>query len=150
MFKSAIWKFSNPSVRSTYEAMLSPRNADSLLLSSQEQSGDGLTEPVAKLVGQRFSIAFGEELHRRDLVAERMAMRTFICTEKLDSGRSRTRVELDVIIDVPRATQNELIDALGVAKRKCSAWAGPHIKILLKAELKTGRLGLRSLTKSSR
>jgi len=149
MFKSAIWKFSNPSMRSTYEAMLSPRNADSLVLSSQEQSGDGLAEPIAKLVGQCFSIAFGEELHVRGLIAERMAMRTFIGTEKLDSGRSRTRVELDVIIDVPRATQNELIDALGAAKRKCSAWAGPDIKILLKAELKTGRPELRSLTKSS-
>jgi hypothetical protein len=151
LLKSSIWKFSNPPVRSTYEAMLSPRNGDSLVMSSQNQTGNGSTDPIAKSVGQSFSIAFSEELQRKGLIAERVAMRTFIGTEELRSGRSRTRAEIDVIIEVPRATQNELIDALATAKRRCSAWVGPDIKILLKAELKTGRaLELKSLKKSPR
>ena len=148
MLESSIWKFSNPPVRSTYEAMLSPRNGDSLVLSSRDQNGNGSTDPIAKSIGQSFSIAFAGELERRGLIAARVAMQTFIGTEKLGSGRSRTRVEIDVIIEVPRATQNELIEALAVAKHRCSVSVGPDTKILLKAELKTGHaLELRSLRK---
>ena len=148
MLTSSIWKFGNPSVRSTYEAMLSPRNADSLVMSLQDQNGNGSTDPIAKSIGQYLAIAFSEELQRRGLIAERVAMRTFIGAEELGSGRSRTRVEVDVIIEVPRATQNELIDALAAAKRRCWAWAGPDIKILLRAELKTAHtLEVRSLRK---
>lgn len=150
MLKSSIWKFSNAPVRSTYEAMVSPRDAISHVMSAQNQSGNGSTEPVAKLIAECFSIAFSEELEVRGLVAERMAMQTFIGTERLGNGRSRTRVEIDVITEVSRATQNQLIDALASAKRRCSARVGSDIKILLKAELKTNNLGLRSLDKSSR
>lgn len=149
MFKSSIWKFSNPAVKSTYEAMLSPRNGDSLVLSSQDQIGNESTDPIAKSIGQSFSIAFSEELQRRGLIAERVAMRKFIGTEELRSGGSRTRVEIDIIVEAPRANQNELIDALASAKRRCSVWAGAAIKIVLKAELKTDGVGVRSLVNSA-
>ena len=129
--------------------MLSSRDADSLLMSSQTQNGNASADPIAKSIGQNFWVNFSEELRRRGLIAGRVAMRTFICAEELRNGRNRTRVEIDVIIEVPRASQNELIDALTATKRRCSVWVGPDIKILLKAELKTEqapRFG--SLTKS--
>jgi hypothetical protein len=150
MYKSAIWKFSNPPVQSTYEAMLSPRNAASFVMQSQDQSENGFTDPIAKLIAQSFSIAFSHELQVRGLIAERLAIRTIIGSEGMSDGRSRTRVELDVIAEVPRATQNELIDAVHAAKRKCSHLVGPDIKILLKAELKMNRVGVRHPTESSR
>ena len=137
MSKSLIWKFSNPLSRSTCDAMLASRDADSLLMSSQIQNGNTSADPIAKPIGQKFWASFSEELHRRGLIADRVAMRTFICAEELRNGRNRTRVEIDVIIEVPRASQNELIDALTATKRRCSVWVGPDIKILLKAELKT-------------
>ena len=117
--------------------MLSSRDADSLLLSSQTQIGNASADPIAKSIGQNFWVNFSEELHRRGLIADRVATRTFICPEEPRNGRHRTRVELDVIIEVPRASQNELIEALIFAKRRCSLWFGPNIKIFLKAELKT-------------
>jgi len=140
MYKSAIWKFSNLPVKSIYEAMLSRRHDHAMVIQSQDSSGNGFADPIAKLIGQSFLFAFSEELHFRGLVAERLAMRSGIGTEKLCKGRNRTRVELDVVAEVPRATQNQLIDVLSAAKRKCSVLVGPDIKIVLKAELKMGEL----------
>jgi hypothetical protein len=136
--KPASWKFSDSSMRVTYESMISSRNIDSLVMQAQDQFENRSTEPIAKLVGQSFANAFSEELHFRSLVAARMLMRTFTSTEQLASSRHRTRVVLDIIIDVVGATQNELIDALANAKRQCSAQVGLDVKILLKAELKSG------------
>lgn len=135
IYTAPIWKFSDPPVRSSYES-ISPRNVDSPVFESQYQSDDGLTEPIAKLIGQCFLTAFSGELQLRGLIAGRMAMRTSLGIEELRGGRSRTRVELDVVAEVPGATHNQLIDALASAKRRCSADVGLDTKILLKAELK--------------
>jgi hypothetical protein len=140
MYKSEIWKFSNLPVRSIYETMLSPRDDRAMVIQSQDSSGNGFADPIAKLVGQSFLFGFSEELHTLGFIAERLAMRSGIGTEKLREGRNRTRVELDVVVEVPQATQNQLIDALSAAKRKCSAFVGPHVKIVLKAELKMAQL----------
>ncbi len=137
MYKPAIWQFANPLVPTTYDSTLAPfNNADSLVIRWQEQSRRTLTQRQAGLIGQRFSIALSEELLVRGLAAKRTVMRTVINTERLRSGRNRTRVELDVIAHVPKATPSQLIDALSAAKRKCANSAGPGVKILLKAELK--------------
>jgi hypothetical protein len=151
MSESLIWKFSNPLSRSACGATFSSRNADSLLMSSQTQSGNGLADPIAKSIGQHFWVSFSEELQRRGLIAVRVTMRTFICAEKLRSSRSRTRVEIDAVIEAPLASQNELIEALVAAKRTCSRWFGPNVKVLLKAELRTEHtFELTSLAKSAR
>ena len=135
MLKPSIWEFNNPAIKS-YEAMLSLRKGDSVVLSSQGQSEDGSTDPTAKLIGQNFLIALSDELQRRSLITERVVMRTFVGTERIRRRGRRTRVEIDIIIAVPGATKNQLIDALAATKRRCSAWAGPAIKIVLKAELR--------------
>ena len=140
MYKSEIWKFSNLPVRSIYEAMRLPRHDRAIVIQSQDSPHNGFADPIARLVSQSFLFAFSEELHTLGFIAERLAMRSGIGTEKLREGRKRTRVELDVVAEVPRATQNQLIDALSAAKRKCSALVGPHVKIVLKAELKMAEL----------
>jgi len=148
MYKPTIWQFSDLSVRMVNEAS-SPFSADSIVMRSQHLPTDGFTEPISKLIGQRFSIGLSEELHLRGLVANDIAMRAVIAPEEPHLGRSRTRVELVVILQVPRATQNDLIDALVAAKRRCSMSVGPDIKILLRAELKMSESGICSRVKSS-
>lgn len=135
MYQPAIWNFSDPSMRSTYETMTVSRNADSLVMQAKD---DGSSEQIAKLVGQYFSAALSEELNLRGLVGGRTVMQTLISTERLPDDRRRTRVELDVITEVPGATHNELIEVLVTAKDKCSVKIGSDTKILLKAELKSG------------
>jgi len=144
MYKSAIWQFSNPPMKTTYEAMLSRTDADSFVIRSQDRSDNHSTEPTAKLIGQGFSMALCEEIHSRGFAAEQVAMQTVIASEKLPGGRNRIRLELDVIVRVPKATANELIDAVRAAKRRCATIMGRNIKILLKAELKMSKLENRS------
>jgi hypothetical protein len=140
VYKPATWQFSDSSMRFTYESMTSPRNTNSLVMQAEDQFEDGSTEPIAKLVGQCFADAFSEELRLRGLVAGRTVMRTLTSAEELARDRRRTRVVVDVITEASGATQNELIDALASAKQRCSAKVGSDIKILLKAELKSGTL----------
>lgn len=137
MYKSVLWTFSNPGVRSTYDALELRHNGASLVVHSADLSTSTSSEPITTLVGQRFSTALSEELYSRGLSAKRVALRKVIKIEKGGRGRNRTRVELDLIAEVPAATQNDLIDALTAAKRKIQNVVGPNVKILLKAELKT-------------
>ena len=89
-------------------------------------------------------MALCEELNSRGFAAEQVAMQTVIASEKLPGGRNRIRLELDVIVRVPKATANELIDAVRAAKGRCATLMGRNIKILLKAELKMSKLENRS------
>ena len=148
LYQPATWQFSDSSMRFTYESITSPRNTNSFVMQAQDQFDDGSTEPIAKLVGQCFTDAFSEELQLRGLVAGRTVMRTLTGTETLARDRRRTRVVVDVITEASGATQNELIDALAGAKRRCSAKVGSDIKILLKAELKSETFELGFLTDS--
>jgi len=136
MYKPAIWQFSNSAVRTTYDAMVSPLDADLLAMRSQNRSKLGSAGAIVNMIGQCFWIALSEELHLRGFTAERIAIQTTTAIEQLSRDQSRTRVELDVIAQVPNATQNQLIDVLSIAKRRCATLAGRDVKILLKAELK--------------
>src|SRR5438045_7470897 len=105
-----------------------------MLTRSIELSNNPSTEPTTKLIGQGFSMALCEELNSRGFAAEQVAMQTVIASEKLPGGRNRIRLELDVIVRVPKATANELIDAVRAAKGRCATLMGRNVKILLKAD----------------
>jgi hypothetical protein len=137
MYKPNIWQFSNSAVRTTYEAMVSPVDADLLAVRSQNLSKLDSADPILNTIGQRFWMALSEELHLRGFAAERIAIQATTATEQLPGTGSRTRVELDVVAQIPKATQSQLIDVLSRAKGKCANLAGPQVKIVLKAELKT-------------
>ena len=140
MYKLPIWQFTDSSVRISSEAMLSPLGSDSRALHSESRARNGLTDSVAALIPQQFSVAFSQEMQLRALVVERFAMRSSISLEKRRDGRSRTRVELHIAIDVPDATVNQLIDALLEVKSRCEALAGSDIKIVMKAELQASHV----------
>lgn len=144
MYKSALWQFIDPPVRTTYESMPSPFKINSLVMDSQAVSENPLAE-ITELMRQAFSLALCDELYSRGLSAEHFAMQILIGPEKLRDGRSRIRVELEVIIQVPSATANQLIDAISMAKRRCAIVGGRDVKILLKAELKISKSKSRSV-----
>jgi hypothetical protein len=138
MYKpSTIWQLSDPSLRAGYEAMGSPVGADSLVMRLENQSKESLTESVGRLIGQSFCIALSEELQLRGFTAQRIAMRVVSSTERLRRNCSRTRVELDVIVSVPKMSQNDFIDTMRTTKEKSAVRAGANVKIILKAELET-------------
>ena len=148
MYQPTIWNFTDPSMRFTYESMISSSSADCFVMQGQDCSDDGSIESIAKSVGQCFSSAVSKELQLRGLLPGRTVLRTLTSTETLPGDRSRTLVELDLITEVPGATHNELIDVLVTAKRKCSSKVGLDIKILLKAELRSGTFDPGFLTDS--
>jgi len=115
--------------------MVSPFDADLLAMRSQNRRLDS-ADPILNTIGQRFWMAISEELQLRGFAAERMAIQATTATEQLPGTESRTRVELDVVAQIPNATQSQLIDVLSRAKQKCANFAGPRVKIVLKAELK--------------
>ena len=129
-------------MKATYEAMIDDGNHESALMQTDHRSANGSVEETTNLIGQYFSDAFSDELQLRGLVPGRTVMRTLSSTEILSEDHRRTRVELDVITEVFGATHNDLIDVLVSAKRKCSAKIGSDVKILLKAELRSGKLDL--------
>jgi hypothetical protein len=140
MYKPAVWQFTDSAVRSSYDSMPSPIGPDWLVMRSQDRSNSGSKgRAVARVIGECFSISLCEELESRDLPVQRIAIRTVTSTERFRGGNGRTRVELDVIVDVPKATPNQLIDALCAAKRRSVNVNGATVKILMKAELKTSR-----------
>ena len=116
--------------------MGSPLDADLLAVRSQNRSTPVSADPVLNTIGHHFWMALSEELHFRGLVAERIAIQATTVTEQLPRTGNRPRVELDVVAQIPKATQSQLIDVLSRAKRKCANLAGPRVKIVLKAELK--------------
>ena len=96
----------------------------------------GQPNTVGAGISQRFSAILAEELHSRGLVARRIEMRSRATIEKLGAGASQIRVELMVTLDVPKATTNDLIDALTITRRKCAVRSGEPIKIILRAHLR--------------
>lgn len=136
MYKPNIWQFSNSAVRTTYEAIVLPFDADLLAMRSQNRSRLDSADPILNTIGQRFWMALSEELQLRGFAADRMAIQATTASEQLPGTGRRTRVELDVVAQIPNATQSQLIDVLTRAKQKCASLAGPRVKIVLKAELK--------------
>lgn len=100
------------------------------------QDGSKASSGRAATVAECFSIALDEELEARGLVAKKVAMRTVTSTERFGRGNRRTRVELDVIVDIRNGAPSQLIEALCAAKQKCAIVVGSAVKILMKAELK--------------
>jgi hypothetical protein len=138
MYKPTIWQFTGSAVRANYDSMLPPTNPDWLVVRLQDRSNSSWGS--AGIIGEYFSIALHEELEARGLAAERVAMRTLTRTERLRSGVSRARVELDVIVEIPKGNPNQLIDALSTAKQRCLNASGATVKVVMKAELKMGPL----------
>jgi hypothetical protein len=135
---TAILQLSDQSLRMVSTAVGLPLVDDSMVMRLENQSNGHLTESIGRLVGQSFCVALSEELQRRGFTARSIAMRTVTRTERPDCKGTRARVELDVVANVPRMTQNEFIDAMQAAKGKSALAVPATAKVILNAGLETG------------
>ena len=136
MYKPGSWDSNEGTLTENDAKIFAPASADLFVLWRHDRSLVELPNTVGAGISQRFSAVLAEELQARGLVARRIEMRSQATIEKLGAGANRIRVELTVTLDVPKATTNDLIDALTITRRKCSVRSGEPIKIILRAHLK--------------
>ena len=136
MFKPSTWDFNDAILTADDAKMFAPASADLFVLWRHDRSTAEQPNAVGAGISQGFSVILAEELQSRALVARRIEVRSLNIVEKLGSGANRMRVELTVTLDVPKATTNDLIDALTSTRRKCAVRSGEPIKIILRADLK--------------
>ena len=137
VYRPLLWEFSGNGVRASFRSAALPSNTDFLVVCSQDGSSQKDLNHLGAQIGDYFSSTLSEELRSRAMVAARIAMHSVTSAPKLREGINRTRVELDLILDIPGANPNDLIDLLTRVKERCCVFAGDGVKILLKAELKT-------------
>ena len=81
--------------------------------------GTNPDELIAASLGGCFSMALSNELGLAGLHPERIETTAVATLEELKLGWTLTRIQLDVRAKVPKATQNEFIDAALLAKTQC-------------------------------
>jgi osmotically inducible protein OsmC len=81
--------------------------------------GTNPDELIAASLGGCFSMALSNELGLAGFHPERIETTAVATLEELKLGWTLTRIELDVRARVPKATQNDFIDAALTAKTQC-------------------------------
>lgn len=81
--------------------------------------GTNPDELIAASLGGCFSMALSNELGLAGLHPERIETTAVATLEELKLGWTLTRIQLDVRARVPKATQNDFIDAALTAKTQC-------------------------------
>jgi len=136
MYKPGSWDSNDATLTADDAKICAPASADLFVLWRHDRSMAGAPNTVGAEISQRFSAILAEELQSRALVARRIEMCSRTIIEKLGARANRIRIELTVTLDVPKATTNDLIDALTITRRKCAVRSGERIKIILQAHLK--------------
>jgi len=136
MYKPGSWDSNDATLAADDAKICAPASADLFVLWRHDRSMAGAPNTVGAEISQRFSAILAEEFQSRALVARRIEIRSRTIMEKLGARANRIRVELTVTLDVPKATTNELIDALTITRRKCALGSSEPIKIILQAHLK--------------
>jgi osmotically inducible protein OsmC len=81
--------------------------------------GTNPDELIAASLCGCFSMALSNELGLSGLHPERIDTTAIATLEELKAGWTLTRIDLEVRAKVPKATQNDFIDAALAAKTKC-------------------------------
>jgi osmotically inducible protein OsmC len=81
--------------------------------------GTNPDELIAASLSGCFSMALSNELGLAGFHAERIETTAVATLEELKLGWTLTRIQLDVRARVPKATQNDFIDAALTAKTQC-------------------------------
>jgi osmotically inducible protein OsmC len=118
---SVVWKGSLCNGKGTMSTESGVLNDTQYSFRTRFANGMGTNpdELIAASLGGCFSMALSNELGLAGLHPERIETTAVATLEELKLGWTLTRIQLDVRARVPKATQNDFIDAALTAKTQC-------------------------------
>jgi len=108
----------------------------------KNSNGTNPAELIAAAHAASFSMALANELGTAGFVPNRIATSATVTLERLTAGWTMTRINLDVLAEVPEAAQSDFIDATLRAKTGCPISRLLRANISMHAKLKSNALAV--------